>query len=69
MLYHFKYNLSASSGYFYLTMSSNIAYYPYETVKYETVKYETAKYETAKYETVNLDKPSTPFKKQPETSS
>ena len=64
MLYHFKYNLSASSGYFYLTMSSNIAYYPYETVKYETVKYETAKYET-----VNLDKPSTPFKKQPETSS
>lgn len=59
MLYPFKYNLSASSGYFRLNMSSCIVFYPYETVKYETVKYET----------VNLDKLATPFRKQPETSS
>jgi len=32
MLYPFKYNLSATSGYFYLTMSSNIVYYQYEPV-------------------------------------
>lgn len=54
MLYPFRYNLSATSGYFHLTMSSNIAYYQYETVKYETV---------------DLNKLRTPYIKQPETSS
>ncbi|WP_155396716.1 hypothetical protein [Methanosarcina barkeri] len=32
MLYPFKYDLSATSGYFCLTMSSNVAYYQYEPV-------------------------------------
>lgn len=54
MLYPFKYNLSATSGYFYLTMSSNIAYYQYETVKYTPT---------------NLNKLATIFNKQPESSS
>ncbi|WP_157206043.1 hypothetical protein [Methanosarcina vacuolata] len=35
MLYPFKYNLSATSGYFYLTMSSDIVYYQYEPVNLE----------------------------------
>lgn len=35
MFYPFKYNLSATSGYFYLTMSSDIVYYQYEPVNLE----------------------------------
>jgi hypothetical protein len=35
MLYPFKYNLSATSGYFHLTMSSNVVYYQYEPVNLE----------------------------------
>lgn len=34
MLYPFKYDLSATFGYFHLTMSSNIAYYQYEPVNF-----------------------------------
>jgi len=32
MLYPFKYDLSATSGYFCLTMSSNVVYYQYAVV-------------------------------------
>jgi hypothetical protein len=36
MLYPIRYNLSAPFGYFYLTISDNIAHYQFEPVKYES---------------------------------
>lgn len=54
MIYPIRYNLSATSGYFYLIISGNIAYYQFEPVKYEPA---------------NSSKFITSFRKQPETSS
>ena len=54
MLYSIRYNLSATSGYFYLTISDKIAYYQFEPVKYEPA---------------NSSKFIISFRKQPKTSS
>lgn len=53
MIYPFKYNLSASSGFFHFTISGSPAYFQYDTVNFQ-------------HDTVNLNKLAVSCRDQPE---